>query len=115
MFLQFFSSIAMAQEAASGAATAAKPSILDSMLPFAAVFFIFYFLIIRPQQKKFKKQQSLISELKRGDEVITSSGILGKIEGITDQYVTLNIADQVNIRILKTQISQNIKQQEAKK
>ena len=112
MFLLLFSSIAQAQQAA---APAAKPSILDSMLPFAAVFFIFYFFIIRPQQKKFKKQQALINELKRGDEVITSSGILGKIEGITDQYVTLGIADQVNIRILKNQISQNVKQQEAAK
>ena len=113
MHFLLFSSIAMAQEAAGGAAS--KPSIIDSLLPFAAVFFIFYFLIIRPQQKKHKNQQSLLKELKRGDEVITSSGILGKIEGITDQYVTLGVADQVNIRILKTQISQNVKQQEAAK
>jgi preprotein translocase subunit YajC len=96
-----FSSIAYAQEAGA----AAQPSILETMAPMAIIFAIFFFLIIRPQQKRMKKQQEFVQALKKGDSVLTSSGIFGTIEGLTEKFVTLEIADDVRIRVLRTQIS----------
>ncbi len=75
------------------------------LLPFIAIFAIFYFLIIRPQSKRQKEHQTFVSKLKRGDQVVTASGIFGKVNGITDQFVMLEVSDGVNIRILKTQIA----------
>ncbi|QDK47442.1 preprotein translocase subunit YajC [Bdellovibrio sp. ZAP7] len=74
-------------------------------VPFIFIFVIFYFLIIRPQSKRQKEHQKFLTELKRGDEVITSSGILGRLEGITDQFVTVEIADGVKVKMLRTQIA----------
>jgi preprotein translocase subunit YajC len=92
-------------------ASAAAPGMGSMLLPFAAMFAVVYFLMIRPQQKKMKEQQSMLGQLKHGDEVITTSGILGTIRGITDKVVTLEIADGVKIKLLKSQISQVVKGQ----
>lgn len=94
-------------EALAQGATAAQPSIIEQGFPFVLILGVFYFLIIRPAQKRAKTQASMMSALKRGDSVITSGGILGKIEGITEQFITLEIADGVRIRILKNQIASN--------
>lgn len=83
---------------------AQQPSGLEMFLPFIFIFVIFYFLIIRPQAKKQKIHQQFVSELKRGDAVITTSGILGTVEGINDNFVTLEIADGVRVKILRSQI-----------
>lgn len=82
-----------------------QPSILESLFPFIIIIVVFYFLILRPQQKRMKKQQELIQNLKRGDQVLTSSGILGTIEGLTEKYVTLEVAEGVRIRVLRSGIS----------
>jgi preprotein translocase subunit YajC len=84
---------------------AQQPSSIEMFLPFIAIFVIFYFLIIRPQSKRLKQQESFISQLKRGDAVITASGILGTIDGLTDQFVTLEVANGVKIKMLRKQIS----------
>ena len=76
------------------------------IVPFAAMFAVVYFLMIRPQQKKMKEQQSMLSQLKPGDEVVTTSGILGKITQLSDKIVTIEVADKVRIRVLRSQISQ---------
>lgn len=81
-----------------------QPSILETILPFVVMIAIFYFLIIRPQAKKQKDQQKFLSELKRGDEVVTQSGILGKIDGITDQFITLDVGGGVKFKMLRSQI-----------
>lgn len=86
-------------------ATGAQPSAFEMFVPFIFIFVIFYFLIIRPQGKRQKDHQKFLSEIKRGDEIITSSGILGRVEGITDQFVTLEIADGVKIKMLRSQIA----------
>ena len=86
-------------------ATGAQPSAFEMFVPFIFIFVIFYFLIIRPQSKRQKETQKFISELKRGDEVVTSGGILGRIDGITDQFVTLEIADGVKVKMLRSQIA----------
>ena len=88
-----------------------QPGIGGMLVPFLAMFAVVYFLMIRPQQKKMKEQQKMISALQHGDEVITTSGILGKITGITEKVVTLEIADNVRIKILKSQVAQVVKGQ----
>jgi preprotein translocase subunit YajC len=100
MYWLVFGSKAFAQATGGGA----QPSGLEMFLPFIFIFVIFYFLIIRPQAKKQKDHQKFVQELKRGDTVITTSGILGTIEGINDTFVTLEIADGVRVKILRSQI-----------
>src|ERR1700746_1618252 len=87
------------------------PGLGSMLLPFAAMFGVVYFLMIRPQQKKMKEQQDMLGQLKQGDEVVTTSGILGTITGITDKVATVEIAPNVRIKILKSQISQVVKGQ----
>lgn len=81
------------------------PGAFEQLIPFVFIFVIFYFLLIRPQQKRAKTHQDFLSKLKRGDSVLTSGGILGTIEGLTDQFATLEIANGVRIRIVRAQIA----------
>jgi preprotein translocase subunit YajC len=69
------------------------------------MFVVFYFLLIRPQQKKQKEHQKMLQNLKKGDDVVTASGIFGKVTGITDNVATIEIADKVRIKILRAQIA----------
>lgn len=78
---------------------------LSLLLPMVLVFVIFYFLVIRPQQKQAKKHQEYLHGLKVGDEVITNAGIYGKIEDIDERSVRLEVARDVRIRVLKSQIA----------
>ncbi len=107
-FFMALPSIALAQEATAPAA--GQPSFLVQVFPFIALFFIFYFLMIRPQMKKQKAHQQILAELKKGDEVLTSGGIFGTIEGLTDKFITLEVADGVSIRVLRTQIMGTVKE-----
>lgn len=74
-------------------------------VPLILIFGIFYFLLIRPQQKKQQQHQQLLSELKRGDRIITTGGIYGTIEGLTDTTLQLKIANQVKITISRSAIA----------
>lgn len=87
------------------AAPTQQPSMLEALFPFVIMFVILYFVLLRPQMRKQKEHQSFVSALKRGDEIITQTGILGRIEGITDQFVTLEIADGVRIKMLRSQVA----------
>jgi preprotein translocase subunit YajC len=92
--------------APSTAAPGQQPNALQTfVLPMLFIFVIFYFLLIRPQRKKDLKQRQTLEGLKKGDEVITQSGIYGRIAGITDQVVTLQVADNVRIRITKAMVA----------
>ena len=73
----------------------------------AAIFAIFYFLLIRPQQKRTKEHQELLKSLKRGDDVITSGGIYGRIAEIEEGTVLLEVAERVKIRVSRDQIASN--------
>lgn len=97
-----FSTLAWAQE---NAPAAASPSIWEQAFPFVAILIIMYLFIIRPQQRRAQDQEKVRSGLKRGDSVLTSSGILGTIEGLTDAFVTLQIANGVKIKVLKSAIA----------
>lgn len=85
-------------------AAASSPNPLTSFLPMILIFVVFYFLLIRPQQKKAKAQQQFLNNLKKGDEVIAGGGLHGKITGITDSVVTLEIADNVRVKVARQYI-----------
>ena len=82
-----------------------KPHFVEQMVPFILIFLLFYFLLIRPAHKRQKKHQDLLGQLKKGDQVITTGGILGIIYGLTESFVTLDLADNVRIRVLRSHIS----------
>lgn len=74
-------------------------------MPMILVFVIFYLLMIRPQQKERKRHQALLQNLKKGDSVVTSAGIHGQVHGIADNIVTVEIAENVRIKMEKAQIT----------
>lgn len=78
---------------------------LAPLLMIVVFIAIFYFLLIRPQQKKTREHQSMVSKLSTGDEVVTSGGILGRITDIGDTFVTLEIADGVRVKVQKFQVT----------
>lgn len=107
MFLNF--SFALAQTESAATAAPAAPAAWMQFVPFLVIMVIFYFFLIRPQAKKQKEQENFLNALKTGDQIITQSGILGKITGINDHIVNLEIAQGVQIKMMKTQVlaSQN--------
>ena len=78
------------------------------MLIFGAIFLVFYLFFIRPQAKKQKEQGSFVTELKKGDEVVTGSGIVGKINKIEDKIIHLQIDQKTFIKVLKSSISKEL-------
>jgi preprotein translocase subunit YajC len=92
-----------AQDAA-GAAAQQQPAWMG-MAPFVIIFMIFYFLMIRPQKKKLEEEQSMLNSLTKGDEIYTKSGIIGKIVGLTDKIVTLEVSDGMKFKILRSSIA----------
>ena len=92
---------AMAQAAGGAPASAgATPFIM-----MAVFVVIFYFLLIRPQQKKQKEHQAMLSKLATGDEVVTAGGILGRIVEVGEQFLTIEIADNVRIKVQRFQVT----------
>jgi preprotein translocase subunit YajC len=85
--------------------TASPASQIPFLLVMAAIFVMFYLVLWRPQQKKQKEHQTLISKLSTGDEVVTTGGVLGKITDVGDSFITLEIADGVRIKVQKFQVS----------
>ena len=82
-----------------------QPTTMEQLFPWILLGLFFYFILIRPQQKKTKTHNQFLSNLKRGDEVLTASGIFGRIEGLTNQFVILEVAEDVRIRVMKSQIA----------
>lgn len=74
---------------------------LIGLLPFVIIFVLFYFMLIRPQMKRAKEQKKMIDALQKGDEVVTTGGVLGKITKVGDQYISLEVADNVVIQVQK--------------
>jgi preprotein translocase subunit YajC len=77
-----------------------------TFLPMIAIFVVFYFLLIRPQQKRAKQAKAMLEALQKGDEVITAGGIVGKISKLTEQYASVEIAPNVEISVQRGAISQ---------
>jgi preprotein translocase subunit YajC len=78
---------------------------IGSFAPFILIFAVFYFMLIRPQQKKQKETQDWLKNLKKDDEVVTSGGVLGKITGLTDTTVTLEVQEKVRLKILRSAVA----------
>lgn len=89
---------------AQGAAPAGAAGGIASFVPLILIFVVFYFLLIRPQQKKAKEHQAYLSDLKKGEKIITGGGIHGRITGLTDSTVTLEIAENVRIKVTRSSI-----------
>jgi preprotein translocase subunit YajC len=90
----------MAQAAGGGAGGG-----IMQIAPLILIFGVFYLLVIRPQSKKAKVHQQMLSELKKGDDVVTQGGIIGRITGIKDDEVTLQVQEGVRLRILRSAIT----------
>jgi preprotein translocase subunit YajC len=88
------------------AAGATGQSGLMNMLILPIMLVVFYFLLIRPQQKRAKEHQNLLAKLAAGDEVVTAGGILGRVTEVGDSFTTVEIADGVRIKLQKSQITQ---------
>ena len=97
--MDFLISSAYAQQAAP------QGSLLD-LWPLVVIFIAFYFLLIRPQQKKQKAHSEMVSALQVGDEVMTAGGILGRITAVSDHYAVVQISDNTEIKIQKSSVSQ---------
>ena len=98
--MQFLISDAWAQAAP---ATSSNP--LVSFLPLILIFVVFYFLLIRPQSKRAKEQKNMVANLAKGDEVVTSGGLLGKITQVGDNFIVLHVADGVELKIQKQSVA----------
>jgi preprotein translocase subunit YajC len=86
---------------AGGAPAGGMMAQFQGMIPLVFMFAIFYFLLIRPQQKKAKEHRALLESLKKGDLVVTAGGMHGKVSALDDQVVTLEIAPGVNVKVNK--------------
>ena len=81
-------------------------SAITTFLPFIAIFVLFYFLLIRPQQKRAKEHAALISAVKRGDTVVLSNGMIGKVTRVENEEAMVEIAQGVNVRVVKGLIAE---------
>lgn len=96
--MSFFISDAMAQTGTTGSGG------LTTFLPMIGLFVVFYFLLIRPQQKRQKEHKNMVAELAKGDEVVTMGGILGKITAVDDNFITVEIAKGTEVRVQRASV-----------
>ncbi len=99
--MKVLASLAWAQGGSGGSGTGT----LLSLIPFVLIFVIFYFLLILPQQKKQKELRKMLEALKKGDKVITSSGILGTITNMGKNTITLQVADNTKLKVQRENIA----------
>ena len=90
---------------AAGSAGGDGMSFLMSMMPLILIFVVFYFLLIMPQQKKAKQHAAMLAALEKGDDVVTTGGIHGRIVGVSDQVLTLDVGDKVKLRVSREAIA----------
>jgi preprotein translocase subunit YajC len=101
--MSFFISDAMAEGAA--AAAGQSEGGLLGMLPLLLIFVLFYFMLIRPQTKRAKEHKNMVAALAKGDEVVTNGGLLGRITDVGESFLTVSIADGVEVRVQKQSVS----------
>ncbi|NOX08011.1 MAG: preprotein translocase subunit YajC [Gammaproteobacteria bacterium] len=93
-------------DAMAAAAPAEQSDPIMTFLPLIVIFVIFYFMLIRPQSKRAKEHKQMVEALQKGAEVVTNGGVLGKITAVGDNFMTLKIADGVEIRVQRQSVSQ---------
>ena len=79
---------------------------LLGLLPMVLIFVVFYFLLIRPQQKKAKEHRAMVAAVTKGDEVVTNGGLLGKVTDVDDNFASVEIASGITVKVQKAAISQ---------
>ncbi|MBT3264112.1 MAG: preprotein translocase subunit YajC [Acidiferrobacteraceae bacterium] len=79
---------------------------LFSLLPLVVIFILFYFLLIRPQQKRAKQHKEMVIALKKGEEIVTNGGLLGKVTDLDDNFITLEIASGLNAKVQRQSVAQ---------
>ena len=77
---------------------------LKTFIPLILMFVIFYFLLIRPQQKRQKEHKALLANLKRGDDIVTAGGIMGRITNVAETFITVEVAEKVRLKVARGQI-----------
>ncbi|VAW77065.1 Protein translocase subunit YajC [hydrothermal vent metagenome] len=97
--MSFFISDAMA------AAPAQQTDPVMQFLPLVLIFVVFYFLLIRPQSKRAKEHKTMVAALAKGDEVVTNGGLLGRVTQVDDNFVTLKIADNVEVKVQRQAVA----------
>lgn len=114
LLLIFTASSAAAQQGAAQP-EASLPAVLFRMLPlFFIVFFIFYFLVIRPQDKKMQEQAALVKELKKGDQVVTSAGIIARVAGVEKDYILLEISGGARMKVESAHVTKRFEPSQSK-
>ncbi|QEP45015.1 preprotein translocase subunit YajC [Ectothiorhodospiraceae bacterium BW-2] len=103
--MSFFIGEAWAEGDAAVAGAAQQPGLLEALFPFIILFIVFYFLLIRPQQKRVKQHKAMTEALQKGDEVITNGGILGKVTELAEEFLTIEIAEGVVIRVQRSAVA----------
>ena len=89
---------------------------IAQFIPLILIFVIFYFFLIRPQQKRVKEHKEMVNSLKRGDEIITSGGIIGIVDRVMeDDRIEVNLSDNVKVQIIRSTITSLLKKEEIKK
>jgi len=88
-----------------GAAAAQAPDLISQLMVFGGIFLIFYLLFIRPQNKKMKEHKAMVEALAKGDEVVTNGGVLGKVIGLHDSFVTIEVSQDVNLNIQRSAVA----------
>ncbi len=104
MFIPFTAPVAV-MAAATGATASSGVASFLSLAPLLLVFVVFYFLMIRPQQRRMKTLQASIQAVKKGDQVTTAGGIVGKVTRVEDQLVEVEIAPNVRVRVVKATLT----------
>ena len=79
---------------------------LFSLLPLGVIFVLFYFLLIRPQQKRAKQHKEMVAALSKGEEVVTNGGLLGKVIEVDDNFITVEISSGLNVKVQRQAVSQ---------
>jgi len=87
------------------AAGGAQPNAMVQLLPLILIFVVFYFLLIRPQSKRAKEHKAMVAALAVGDEIVTSGGILGRVTETGDQFLTVEVADGVRVKVQRHTVS----------
>ena len=82
----------------------AQPSAISYLFPLLAIVFIYYFVLIRPQQKESQRHRKLLDSLKKGDEVVTDSGLVGTVVAVQDDFVVLKAGENVKLKFLKSKV-----------
>jgi preprotein translocase subunit YajC len=89
---------------------------ISQFIPLILIFVIFYFFLIRPQQKRVKDHKHMVESLKRGDEVITSGGIIGTVDRVMeDDRIEVTISENVKVQIIRSTVTSQLKKEEVKK